>query len=346
MSVIRTKSRSEIVIPSTKLKTVSVHKLFDTTCDRYYFWRWIMNLVPNKFHLAFWFGSVVHAGIEQIGAGKSLKKARKCMDREDRNTCKKNPPGVDLRQEVDAQRGIARLMIEAYQDIVKDKMKGLKFGGAEQHFEMPLKQSPVLFEGTVDAWYKDKKKVVLFEGKTAKRPDNDYFRKLKFDKQVNGYAIGLHHLIGKYPRECYYTVFRKPQIRQRKTETPEDFFDRLEQDLIDRKDWYFIFYKHLFGKGAVKAVLNDIEWMTFDLAAKYDYLTEDQLLDPANWPRNDRQCFDYGTCPYFTLCQRTKSYPLYYRFFTMRDIRYDTEKEELNEKRAYSVKTTSRMKRG
>lgn len=341
----KSSTRSDIIVPSTKLKTVSVHKLFDTSCSRYYFWRWIMNMIPNKFHPAFWFGSYVHAGIEQVGAGKKLSVVKKAMMKEDKKTCKKNPPSVELVQEIKAQRKIGLLMIKTYREIVKEKMRGLKFGGAEVHFEKRLKQSPVIFEGTVDAWYKSAKKIVLFEGKTASRPDNDYFKRLKFDKQINGYAIGLHDILGQYPRECYYTVFRKPQIRQRKNETPEDFFERLEGDLIERKDWYFIFFKHLFGKAAVQAVLNDIEWMTFDLAAKYDYLTEDQLLDPKNWPRNDHQCFNYGTCPYFGLCRRPKSYPLYYRFYTMRDIRYETEKRELNKKRAFSTRVISKMKK-
>jgi hypothetical protein len=315
----------------------------DTACDRYYFWRWIMNLVPKGFHINFWFGSYIHAGIEAIGKNLTLKEVFKAMSDKDKEVCAVNKPGVDILEEYKAQKRIGKKMIKIYRQVVKSKMKGLELGGTEIHFQKNLEQSHVIFEGRLDAWYKRKKSIVLFEGKTASRPDNDYFKRLTFDKQINGYAIGLHDMLGKYPRECMYTVFRKPQIRQKKTETPEDFFQRLEEDLIERKDWYFIFYKHLFGKGAVRAVLNDIEWMTFDLASKYDYLTTDQLLTPSNWPRRG-DCFKYGTCPYFTLCRKGKSAPLYFRYFTMRDIRYDNEKKELCKKRAYSVKIKKLLK--
>ena len=342
----KVKLQTDLIVPSTKLYTVNSHKLADTSCNRYYFWRWVLNLVPKSFNINFWFGSMIHKGIEEIGAGKKLVKAKKAMVLEDKKFCKNSAPGVDVGQEVRIQRDISQLLIAGYYRVVKEKMKGLTFGGAEMHFKKKLKQSDVVYEGTLDAWYKSKRRLILVEGKTAKNPNNEYFRRLKFDLQINGYADALHDLEGRYPRECYYTVFRKPQIRQRKNETPSEFYVRLKQDLIDRQDWYYIFYKHLFGKGAIKAVMQDIEWTTFDLAAKYDYLTTEQLLQPENWPRSGSQlqCFTYGTCPYFALCQRPKSYPLYYRFFKMRDIRYDLEWEELNPKRTINTKSRTKMK--
>ncbi len=327
-----------LVIPSTKLLTVNSHKLSDTFCGRYYFWRWIMNLVPRSFNINFWFGSTMHTGIEEVGHGKKLPKIVKAMTKTDKDFIKKNAVPVALSQEVRVQRDISKALIKGYYKLAHEKMRGLKLGGTEIHFHSKLKNSSVVYEGTLDAWWKSCKRVILVEGKTSKAPNNDYFRRLKFDKQINGYADALYRLTGKYPRYCYYTVFRKPQIRQRKTETPLQFYTRLQKDLIVRKDWYFIFYKHVFGKGSIKAVMNDIEWKTFDLAAKYDYLTKDQLLDKDNWPREDTQCFNYGTCPYFCLCRKQRS-SLYYRFFQMRDIRYPLEKKELDKSRAYDVKS-------
>ena len=326
-----------IIIPSTKLLTVNSHKLTDTACSRYYFWRWILNLVPRNFNINFWFGSMMHTGIEEVSHGSSLKKTKRLMDKTDKAFCVGNKPGLDMVQEVKIQRDIGSLLIEGYYKLANEKMKGFTLGGTEIHFNKKLKQSHVVYEGTLDAWWKSRKRIILVEGKTASQPNSDYFRRLTFDLQINGYADALHDLTGRYPRSCYYTVFRKPQIRQRKNETPKQFFTRLKEDLIVRKDWYFIFYKHPFGKGSIQAVMNDIEWMTFDLAAKYDYLTTDQLLDKDNWPRQAGQCFIYGTCPYFSLC-RKKCSSLYYRFFKMRDIRYPLEHKELNKKRSFNTK--------
>ena len=104
MSIVTRKNlRSEIIIPSTKLCTVSVSKLNDTICDRYYFWRWIMNLVPAGFNINFWFGSYVHAGIEEVSKGSSLQKVLKAMQKEDKDICLRSKPGVDILEEYKAQ---------------------------------------------------------------------------------------------------------------------------------------------------------------------------------------------------------------------------------------------------
>ncbi|KKL89712.1 hypothetical protein LCGC14_1911970 [marine sediment metagenome] len=226
-------------------------------------------------------------------------------------------------------------------------MKGLKLAGTEVHLRTPLKQSPVLLVGTLDAYYEQLRNLILLEGKTARSLDNDYFARLKFDKQINGYAIGLKEHTGKYPTKCLYTAFRKPQIRPRlKRKVPEtipEFLKRLEADLHDRQDWYYVTYPHRFGKASVAAVRQDIEWLTFDLYSKYNYLSVDKLLSPECWPRNDGHCLKWGTCPYFRLCKNYKSYPLQFRFYQMRDIRYDEEQLELNTQRKFST-VQNRMK--
>ncbi len=99
-----------------------------------------------------------------------------------------------------------------------------------------------------------------------------------------------------------------------------------------------------FGKKGLTAVRQDIECVAFDLSAKYDYYSTDQLLCSANWARNDRACFNYGTCTYFSLCHRVTKPELYFQYFKMRDIRYPLEHEELNHKRAYNTRPSSTIK--
>ncbi len=139
-------------------------------------------------------------------------------------------------------------------------------------------------------------------------------------------------------------MFRKPGIRVKKNESVEQYLKRLEEDLNERKDWYFVSHRHNFGKQTMANTMNDIEWEVFDMYAKYSYLSMEQLLCPDCWSRNDRACFNYGVCPYFTLCSNRSRYHLYLRLFQMREIRYDEEQAELSPKHAYSLVAKSKMK--
>lgn len=332
--------QNTIIRPSTRLLVVNVHKLQDTGCNRYYFWRWILNLVPKRLNLNFWFGSVMHRGWELMSWGKSLPQIYKGMVATSQECLLKDPPREGDKSELDIQLKMGKIMLAVYYELHKKRTAGLVLQGTELRYKKRLRTSPVDFVGTLDAYYKEKKALVLDEGKTASRLSDDSFRRLKFDKQINGYAIGLEAMLGQCPVRCRYTVFRKPQIRPRKAKKPEtipQFLTRLEEDLHERADWYFVTYIHRFGRRSVAAVLEDIEWLTFDLYAKYNYLSKDQLLNPHNWPRNDNNCFTYGTCPYFGLCNHYDSYPLHFRFFRGRDIRYEGEGAELDASRQFST---------
>ena len=116
-----------------------------------------------------------------------------------------------------------------------------------------------------------------------------------------------------------------------KKDTVETFLTRLEADLKKRRDWYFFHYEHKFGKQSVDAVMQDIERLTYNLSTVYQGLNTQELLQPCNWPRNDDQCFNYGTCPYYPLCDKMEQWWLYLNLYMPRAIRYETEHEELSE---------------
>lgn len=333
-----------LIRPSTRFLVVNVHKLQDTACNRLYFWRWVLNLVPRKLSLPFWFGSIVHRGNELLAKDKSLPLVAKGMNKLSKEWLAKSPPMDKDRAEINIQLEIAHKMVAAYSKLVRKKMKGLTLLATEKRFKLRLSQSPVDFVGQIDAAYKEKNNIILQEGKTTKQLDNDFFARLKFDKQINGYALGIEALFGKLPTKCYYTAFRKPQIRPRKNESITQYLERLEADFVERADWYFVTHPHRFGKRSVEAVLQDLEWLSFDLYAKFNYLSTDQLLCPNNWPRNDRNCFIYGTCPYFLLCKNYDNYPLYLQFYRERDIRYEEEEAELNVQKQFPTVPKRRLK--
>lgn len=299
-------------------------------CDRFYFWRWVYNIIPKAINTNFWWGTVVHKGCEMIPTGATIAKVLKTMEEVSKKELKSFSPTMRGASEVDLQFEMLRIIMKVFYKKYRKEFKGLKIQATELRFKKKLKQSPILFCGTIDGYCFTGDKYILLEYKTSSQIQEQYFKRLKMDKQLNGYAIGLKTITGKYPAKCIYFTFRKPSIRVRQNESETQYLKRLEEDLIERAPWYYIRYDHTFGRQSIRAVEQDIEGATFDLCSKYDYLSTKELLRPCNWPRNDRACFNWGICQYFVLCTKLEKYKLYLPLFKMRDLRYAEEFKELD----------------
>jgi hypothetical protein len=321
---------NNIVIPSTKLKSINVHKLQDSmTCSRLYFWTWIYNLTPNRLQMPFWFGSCMHRAFEKLNQLAGLQVAIKEMQKESRKILKNLPLSGEELIETKLQLKVAETILNAYYDLYGvDHRKGKVI--TEKSFNILLPISRCDFTGRLDAYRVIKTNNILDEYKTATRISNDYFARLLFDKQINGYAKGVEHLTGTLPRYCNYWVIRKPTIRLKKEELPDEYIRRLKIDIYTRPEFYFIKEKVTFTKANVNAVMQDIDQEAFDLKCKFDFYNEKELLKPINWPRNDRACFNFGCCKFMPLCKAGKSYPLWLRLYKQRDIRYKNELNELS----------------
>jgi len=67
---------------------------------------------------------------------------------------------------------------------------------------------------------------------------SDYWTRLRGDRQVQIYVMGARS-IGFDPESVIYDVARKPAIRQKQTETVDEYADRLLADTRERPDFYF-----------------------------------------------------------------------------------------------------------
>lgn len=316
--------------PSVKLLSMSSSKIESLSCERYYFWMWIMNLVPRKINIPLWFGTIMHAAFEAMTNPKLHKKMNSIIDKASKAELAKHALVSGDSSEIQLQLEIAKKMAAVYLDEYSHEIIQLNDIQTEIPFETRLSESPVMYEGTIDTYGKKKSDIILIERKTARTINNILFALLKFDIQINGYAHALKHaLLNKYPKQCYYTAFRKPQIRVNKNESVDAFLIRLEEDLHKRKDWYYVPFKHNFGIRSITEVMTDIERTTADLYLKYKRLTTKQLLDPYNWPRRRSHCLWYGACPYIVLCKNCSKYPLYLKLFQPRELRYKREYSEL-----------------
>lgn len=312
------------IIPSTKLRVVTVHKLKSLTCHRKYFWRWVLNLDSRNLNINFWYGSLMGAAFEALISGRDTDKALALQDRRYRRR-------YIITGELENEMRIQRRLIGAYINQAKEhpKIRKMKMTASQEQFKVRLKNSPLWFCGTPDGDGTYFGKPVMFEEKTAGKVTNSYIDALRFDKQVYGYAYGRQ--LGDKPvlPKCCYCIFRKPQKWIKKNQTIDQFVTEIEKDLVARRDFYYIIELLTLGKLTIAEVGCDIETLALELKEKYRRLRGNGLLDPHNWAKQEDKCHDYKGCQFLNLCKNPKKWSLYLRLFQQREMLYEEEKKEL-----------------
>ena len=90
----------------------------------------------------------------------------------------------------------------------------------------------------------------LLETKTKGRIDEEGIAAmLAHDTQTQLYCWAIWKTFGKMPSGVVYDVIRNPQLRQKQGEPALDFAKRIEADVTDRPDWYFMRWDVTFSKG-------------------------------------------------------------------------------------------------
>jgi len=319
------------IIPSTKLKIVTVHKLWDMTCLRQYFWRHVLNLEPAKINLAFHYGGVLGAGFEALLLGKTLRQSLKAVDVESRKRCSRHRLTFDDSEEIKIQNSLIRLFIEATHRVPHPKFNTRKMHMTESQVKVKfrLKRSPIWFLGTLDGLGDYRKREVMFETKTARFVNNDYISVLSYDKQIHSYALGRRKMGQSSPASCCYCIFRKVQKKIKRGQTIEEFVDEIERDLSERADWYFIMHSQTLKRPVLRDTELDIERAAQRLSRIYKELPGDELLKFENWDKQDKQCLNYGACPYLVLCRNPRNWQLSAGLFQQRQMLYEEEEREL-----------------
>ena len=312
------------IIPSTKLKCVSVHKMADTTCWRKYFWRRIKNFQSKNLNMNFYYGSVLGEGFESILLGK--KNWKQLMKKESIASLK----GYDtskLTEEIDLQYRLIEVILE--QAKVQAKEHGMLLTKSQVFVNTKLRCG-VTYCGSEDGEGVYEGKNSLYEIKTASKVNQGYLDSLKLDKQINSYCWANRNSKTKNYSQCTYCIFKKPQKRLKKNQTVDEFVEEIRQDCIDRPEMYYVWLQLSLIKPFVDSVGNSIERMAEILKIIYDNLTKEQLLDPNYWPEMETKCSDYSGCEFLPLCLHPNGWEMYLMFYKQRTMLYELEKEELD----------------
>lgn len=151
----------------------------------------------------------------------------------------------------------------------------------ETEFNLPLYKN-LGFTGRVDGITDTGE---LVEHKTTSLGVEEFEYSIQWDEQSLGYMLATGR------RKMIYTVVQKPTIRQKKTETDEEFFQRMV-------DWYA---EDTYSKIRTFEVVHSDE--EIEQFANELLQVVDDMNNCSNYYRNTAHCFRYGRkCEYAQVC--------------------------------------------
>jgi len=186
----------------------------------------------------------------------------------------------------------------------------LQFVAVERQFELPLTNPDTgkpsrafMLAGKIDAIVRlPDGRLAVLEYKTAGEdigPDSEYWLRLRCDGQISLYVIAARAL-GFDVATVLYDVTRKPTIRLRQNETPEQYGQRLLDDIATRPDFYY-------ARREIPRLEDDLAEYGAEVWQQAQQLLEirrraDRLGDPARaWFRNAGR-WTCGWCDFAQLC--------------------------------------------
>ena len=231
-------------------------------CKRAYYFRYVEELVPVETAQPLVDGSNYHAMLEQMYNDGEFE-----VDIE-------NNPKIAA-------------MAAAYEKYIYPQFK---VRAAEETFEYKLTDN-VQLVGRFDGIAEDG--LVVEHKTTSHDVDDEYVYNLQWDEQILTYML----VSGK--NEMYYTVCKKPTIRQKQSETAEEYYERCCAWYAEDTD------KKI---RVIKVTRNEKEVKAYKTALKYiakDMQKDEKFKKPKEYTfyRNCSQCTAYGRkCEYASIC--------------------------------------------
>lgn len=299
-----TLSLPEVVIPERLTISNSLAKDWKA-CRRKFFYNYLARLSPRKLTIPYFVGSHFHRGMQALYSKKNpdefIPGLIAAMDDEARKAVFLTP---EEEEKLMFQSAIVAGMLRGYADYYSKDHKKFKVLHAEQEFEIPI--TPALsYVGAIDLIVEYEGGVWIVEHKTAGRLDKNYIDRLALDTQITGYTIGARIMLKRPIAGVIYNVAKKPQIRQRKGETPPEFAQRIEDDYLARPEFYFYREEILRDTRATTEYKAEIAELAADMQEKIK-VVEDDGPEKAlpHFYRNTDHCTARGPCPYLAICTK------------------------------------------
>lgn len=248
-------------------------------CPRKYKLKYIDGYKKISDSAALSIGAAFHKGIEC----KSLKEAQKYMDKDQFFTEKE-----------EVNRIIVEEMVIGYLEKYKDEKV------IDTEMKLTCKLNSNEFTGIIDEIVCRDDKFYLSDLKTAsqipKDPDKYKSQLFKYIHLVNKQnKYGLDGIIIK--------IIKKPSIKQKKTETIEEYKLRLHEEYKDKDKYFKEFVIPMkTGFSPVDEMLNVDNWAT----------QIHNAVSSNNFPQSKNRCYDFGGCEYLPICNHYINHEVLY----------------------------------
>ena len=248
--------------------------------------RYDLELVPRNKKKSLGLGSAVHLGLETDDIDKAVGYFDGVF-----------PDSQEEANELEIQRATVKAMLTGYFNRFGKWGEDTK---REVTFDLPIRNPKTgaisrsfRLQGKIDAIATIDGKPWIVEYKTASQINQGYFERVELDEQITLYMYACREAFGIKPVGVVYRVLKKPTIRQTKKESMEQFCNRLEQDYVDRPDFYFFEQKYYRSE-------NDLKQFEKELWA----FTQQYLYEKRNDIncKNASRCLDFGQCEYMPIC--------------------------------------------
>lgn len=305
------------IVPSTDL---AEGKLFCSRirawnrCKRYHYYTYIRNLDPTSMRVPFYLGSTLHHGVMLMYQGKKLKDIQASVKDFQKAYKARHSIHPEMAQDMMVNDAIGQGMIAGYYGRYKEFAKSVKVVSAEQSFQTMLDVGGVKipFIGTVDLMYgidtKERKGLWIEDHKTATGVFDNTLNTLPMNMQMGMYPAIVKRALGVEISGIVYSIVIKPTIRLKQNESVSEFMDRIQFEYRENPEKYFFQEFIPYNPGTVKRIWDDMMLTAADMVRWYESMTEEELLKPESWPRNEAGCFPYGfkrenACPFYDLCR-------------------------------------------
>ena len=258
--------------------------------------RYDLELAPINKRQSLNIGSAAHLGLETDDIDKAVDYFKDVL-----------PSDQDEANSLEVTRATVKAMLTGYFNRFGVWPEGtLK----EKQFEIPIinpatgaKSKSFTLHGKIDAITYIDGQAWIVEYKTASQINQGYFERLELDDQITTYMYAVKKAFDIDAVGVIYRVLKKPSIRQTKKESLQQFCNRLDQDYVDRPEFYF--YEAKFYRSS-----EDLKRFEKELWA----FTKQYLYERKNdiHCKNASRCLDWGRCEYMPICLQSPDWELFY----------------------------------
>jgi len=324
---------SNKITPQPQLKRINVSAVRTyNQCKRKFFWEQVRNFSKDGIYIPFLIGSAMHSALEALYQSKipgnpprKLEDiqavAHRYMDDELATKFLDPKDKFDLAK----ARAMTSGMLACY-TLEQQKALATRIPAwTEESMLLTIPELDLDFIGTIDlAFRKEADKDTQIRLADYKNPANFDWIKielLEMDLQLGVYANAVQRVLGWDVLSFSYECIKKPGIRMKNSETPQQYIERLSNLYKENPQDYVVVTTIKQTKKQLAQVWNDFLLTLQEIKWYYTRRGEEGALDPENWPRNTNACGDYfKRCMYADVCLKGERSDRVAKFTQRKDI--------------------------